>query len=113
MGEGGFGEVYQAYEPDVKRVVALKVLAKANINISKLDKERFLQEIYIVRSLDHPSIVPIHSFGETPEYLYYAMRVMPNGSLADLLKILSVQEIAQELIGVNLLWNFCPMSGLI
>lgn len=54
LGEGSFGEVYRAYEPDINRVVALKLLSKDSV--SRLDQERFLQEIYIVRSLDHPSI---------------------------------------------------------
>jgi serine/threonine protein kinase len=56
VGEGGMGVVYEAFDPDLKRTVALKVLKCA-------DADRLRREAAAAAKLRHPNIVTIHEVG--------------------------------------------------
>jgi tetratricopeptide (TPR) repeat protein len=56
IGEGGMGEVWQAWQTSLARMVAVKRLKSGAI-------EDFLQEAYTSAELDHPNIVPVHDMG--------------------------------------------------
>jgi serine/threonine protein kinase len=56
VGEGGMGVVYEAFDPDLKRTVALKVLKSA-------DADRLRREASAAAKLRHPNIVTIHEVG--------------------------------------------------
>jgi serine/threonine protein kinase len=45
------------------------------------DCERFRREARTTGQLSHPSIVPLHSFGESPNLMYMVMRYVPGESL--------------------------------
>lgn len=62
LGGGGFGEVYRAFDPVLRREVALKVLRDGQVGPRVL--ERFLREARAAAGLDHPNIVPLHDVGE-------------------------------------------------
>ena len=61
LGDGGFGEVYQAYDPRLDRDVALKVLKQANPTERVI--HRFFREARAAARLEHPHIVPVHDAG--------------------------------------------------
>ncbi len=61
LGDGGFGEVFLAYDPRLDRDVALKVLRLANP--SERVMERFFREARAAARLDHPNIVSVHDAG--------------------------------------------------
>ncbi len=61
LGDGGFGQVYLAYDPRLDRDVAVKVLKKANP--SERVMERFFREARAVARLDHPNIAAVHDAG--------------------------------------------------
>jgi len=61
LGDGGFGEVFRAYDPRLDRDVAVKVLKQANPTERVM--ERFFREARAVARLDHPNIVPVHDSG--------------------------------------------------
>jgi len=61
LGDGGFGEVFLAYDPRLDRDVALKVLRLANP--SQRVMERFFREARAAARLDHPNIVAVHDAG--------------------------------------------------
>jgi eukaryotic-like serine/threonine-protein kinase len=61
LGEGGFGEVFLAYDPRLDRDVAVKVLKQANPNARVMG--RFFREARAVARLDHPNIVAVHDAG--------------------------------------------------
>jgi eukaryotic-like serine/threonine-protein kinase len=61
LGEGGFGEVFLAYDPRLDRDVAVKVLKQANPNERVMG--RFFREARAVARLDHPNIVSVHDAG--------------------------------------------------
>jgi eukaryotic-like serine/threonine-protein kinase len=61
LGDGGFGQVFRAYDPRLDRDVAIKVLKKPNP--SEKVMERFFREARAVARLDHPYIVAVHDAG--------------------------------------------------
>ena len=81
LGRGGMGVVWLARERSLDRLVAIKVLAGADIGVGSV-RERFRREARIAAKLVHPNIVPLHAFGETPDALYFAMGYVEGESLA-------------------------------
>ena len=61
LGDGGFGEVYLAFDPRLDRDVALKVLKQADP--SERVMERFFREARAAARLDHPNIVAVYDAG--------------------------------------------------
>ena len=61
LGDGGFGQVFRAYDPRLDRDVAMKVLKQPNP--SERVMERFFREARAVARLDHPNIVAVHDAG--------------------------------------------------
>jgi eukaryotic-like serine/threonine-protein kinase len=61
LGDGGFGEVYRAYDPRLDRDVAVKILKQPNPGERVM--ERFFREARAVARLDHPNIVAVHDAG--------------------------------------------------
>jgi serine/threonine protein kinase len=61
LGDGGFGQVFRAYDPRLDRDVAVKVLKQPNP--SERIMERFFREARAVARLDHPNIVAVHDAG--------------------------------------------------
>jgi len=76
LGSGGMGEVYEAFDPMLERVVALKVLHSDLIPTSERVR-RFMREAKAASSLNHPYIVAIHDVGAAEmaggEVVYIAM----------------------------------------
>ena len=75
VGRGGTAVVYEAYDPDLKRAVALKVLKDVG------HVERLRREASVAARLRHPHIVSVHEVG--PDYI--AMDFVAGRTLADLL----------------------------
>jgi serine/threonine-protein kinase len=87
LGRGGMASVYKAYEPKLDRYVALKVLPREFLHDPNF-AQRFRQEAQVIARLEHPNIIPIYAYDiEEPEGIpWMAMRLIPSGSLSDLLK---------------------------
>lgn len=81
LGRGGMGIVYKAYDPEIKRYVAVKVLPREFTAIPKF-RERFQQEAEFVARLHHESIVSIYDFGNHEGQPFIVMRYLPGGTLA-------------------------------
>ena len=61
LGDGGFGQVFLAFDPRLDRDVALKVLKQPDPNERMM--ERFFREARAAARLDHPNIVAVHDAG--------------------------------------------------
>ena len=85
VGRGGMGVVYRAYDPRLKRNVALKLIAP-ELSEDVRFRERFLAETELAASLEHPNVVPIHGAGEVAGQLYLVMRYVEGGELKTLLQ---------------------------
>jgi WD40 repeat protein/serine/threonine protein kinase len=98
LGQGGFGAVYQAYQPLLKRDVAIKVILPKYANEPDFI-HRFETEAELIARLEHPFIVPLYDFWRDPTGAYLVMRLVRGGSLTGILKArkLTPQEIANIL----------------
>lgn len=71
LGQGGFGEVYEATDTSLKRIVAIKRLRFELVTPRSLD--RFEREARSQASLNHPNIVALHEFGHHQGFPYLVM----------------------------------------
>jgi hypothetical protein len=65
LGAGAYGKVYRAYDPHLKREIALKVLRPNHCQTPRR-VERFLREGEAAGKLLHPHIVPVYEAGQDP-----------------------------------------------
>ena len=86
IGRGGMGVVYRAYDPRLRRDVALKFLPAA-WNHDRDAKARFIDEARAASALDHPNTCPVYDIGATDDgRSYIAMAYCAGGSLASRLE---------------------------
>jgi serine/threonine protein kinase len=85
LGQGGMATVYLAYDPYVKRQVAVKVLAY-QLTTDDVFQEFFQREAEAIAALEHACIVPVFDFGWYGSQPYIVMRHMAGGSLEDRLE---------------------------
>ncbi|GAT06759.1 serine/threonine protein kinase StpK7 [Mycolicibacterium fortuitum] len=84
IGRGGMGEVYQAYDSDTDRIVALKVLPP-HLAQDATFQERFRRESHAAAGVSNPHVVPIHGYGEIDGRLYLDMRLIEGRNLGAML----------------------------
>ncbi|MEO8352376.1 MAG: serine/threonine-protein kinase [Chthoniobacteraceae bacterium] len=72
LGRGGMGEVYQARQKKLNRLVAIKILPEP---FGKSDEftERFHREAQSLARLNHPNIITIYDYGTTDGLCYFVM----------------------------------------
>ena len=85
LARGGMGVVYRATQLSLSRQVALKVVAP-DLSTEEEFRTRFLREVRIAASLDHPHVLPVYEAGEAEGVLYLAMRLVEGESLAQVLE---------------------------
>ena len=81
VGHGGMGSVYSAYDEQLDRKVAIKVLRRGEL-LQRDDKPRFLREARALARLSHPNVVTIHDVGEAEGELFLATEFIRGQSLA-------------------------------
>ena len=72
IGQGGMGSVYKARQPNLDRVVALKILAP-ELRRDPGFEERFAREARTLAKLHHPNIVAIYDYGESGGFFHLLM----------------------------------------
>lgn len=85
IGTGGMGEVYEAYDTNKGRIVALKVLTD-RYSDDETFRTRFLRESRAAAILQEPHVIPIHDWGEINDVLYIDMRLVQGQTLHEILK---------------------------
>jgi WD40 repeat protein len=82
LGRGAMGDVYEARQVRLNRVVALKMI-RGGLLATDDDVQRFRNEAEAVALLDHPRIVTIYAVGEDQGFHHFSMRLIRGGSLAE------------------------------
>ncbi len=92
LGRGGMGRVLAAKDPELRRIVAVKVIIDP-ARVTEAQLARFLAEAQITSQLEHPNIVPVYDMGVTAEgEIYFVMRKVEGVSLAQVLTELKSEE---------------------
>jgi predicted Ser/Thr protein kinase len=84
LGEGGMGIVHAAFDPDLERRVALKVLRV--IDRDGEARQRLLREARAMARLTHANVVTVHEVGTAGDRDYVAMELIDGETLADWLR---------------------------
>ncbi|MEP7275389.1 MAG: serine/threonine-protein kinase, partial [Betaproteobacteria bacterium] len=85
LGRGAMGVVYEAYDTQIKRLVALKTIRADQLagETSENLAARFRREAQAAGRLNHPGIVSIYDFGEDAGVSYIAMEYVKGRELKD------------------------------
>ena len=115
LGRGGMAVVYKARQPDLDRIVALKVLPP-ELTIDNSYVARFRQEARSAARLEHPHIVPIYEVGEADGLHFIAMKYIQGSTLKDLVQAegkLSIQRAAEMLGQIGAALDYAHRQGVI
>jgi serine/threonine-protein kinase len=85
LGEGAMGVVYRGFDPDIRRVVALKTIRKQggdNAQSAAQSAARFRNEAQAAGRLLHPGIVGVYDFGDDGRVAYIAMEFVEGHTLS-------------------------------
>ncbi len=75
VGQGATAMVYEAWDRELKRPVALKML-RESAAMSETARARFRREAQVAAGLSHPNIVAVHDAGERQGQLYLVMELV-------------------------------------
>jgi serine/threonine protein kinase len=82
LGKGSMGIVYRAHDPQIDRLVALKVLRQDKVT-SEDFVQRFLQESKAIGRLSHPNIVTVYDAGQDHSTIFIAMELLKGKPLSE------------------------------
>ncbi len=85
IGHGSMGVVYAAYDPELDRQVALKLLRPEGRHVEEL-RRRLLREAQAMARLSHPNVVAVHDVGTCGDGVFLALELVEGTTLADWLK---------------------------
>ena len=87
IGGGGMGVVYAAYDPELDRKIALKVLRPRSSAAKRArGHRRLLEEAQALARLAHPNVVAIHDVGSIDDVVYVAMDFVEGQTLREWLR---------------------------
>ncbi|HEY2749577.1 MAG TPA: serine/threonine-protein kinase [Polyangia bacterium] len=84
IGQGGMGVVFLAYDPELDRKVALKLLKMGLLN--REGKQRLVREAQALARLSHPNVVPVYDVGTVENQAFVAMEYVEGQTLKRWLK---------------------------
>ena len=81
LGAGGMGVVYAAFDPQLDRKVALKVLRSDLGHDQSRFAARMLREAKAMARLAHPHVIAVHDVGVDADRVFLAMELVESGTL--------------------------------
>jgi tetratricopeptide (TPR) repeat protein/predicted Ser/Thr protein kinase len=91
LGKGAFGVVHEAYDPNLARGVALKV-----VEVQDKDSKTALAEAQALAKLSHPNVVPIYDVGVERNHVFLFMELV----LGDTLRTWAEGRGARDILAV-------------
>ncbi len=88
LGQGGMSAVYKAYDPNLKRIVAVKMIHTHLADDPKF-LVRFEEEAAAVAQLRHPNIVQVFDFDHDGDLYYMVQELLPGETLQQRLRRLN------------------------
>jgi eukaryotic-like serine/threonine-protein kinase len=88
VGVGGMGVVYAAYDPELDRKVAVKLLRAGNLSPQRAERRRsrLIREAQAMARLSHPNVVTVHDVGTHGDQVFVAMEFIDGPDLRTWLK---------------------------
>jgi hypothetical protein len=119
LGQGGMSAVYKATDPNLKRVVAIKLIHSHLSGDTQFIK-RFEEEAAAVASLRHPNIVQVFDFNADEGTYYMVLEFLPGETLQDRLKrlsdekrLLSIKESIQYTVNICDALGYAHQRGMV
>jgi hypothetical protein len=82
IGEGGMGVVYSAFDEELDRRIAIKVLG-ADIAVELRGRARLMREAQAMAKLSHPNVVHVYEVGQVDGRVFVAMEYVRGVTLRD------------------------------
>jgi tetratricopeptide (TPR) repeat protein len=83
IGEGGMGVVYAAFDPELHRRVALKLVQPEMRNASTTEgRARLLREAQAIAQLSHPNVIHVYDVGTYEDQVFLALEFVDGEHLA-------------------------------
>lgn len=79
VGRGGVGKVYRALDPDLERMVAVKVLRQSSADST--DRARFVREAKALARSSHPNVVSVFEVGAEDQQTFIVMELVRGSDL--------------------------------
>jgi eukaryotic-like serine/threonine-protein kinase len=115
IGEGAMARVYKAYDPEIDRTIAIKLL-KPQFGENDQYRARFLREARAAGVLSHPNIVTIFDVGVDESRPYIAMEMIDGLTLGDVLRTdrkLTFREVVEIGIQLTRALDYAHRKGIV
>jgi serine/threonine protein kinase len=77
LGSGGMGDVYSAWDPELRRMVALKL-----DRVDGRERDELLREARVHARVESPHVLPVYDVGIHGDHVYMAMKIVQGQTLA-------------------------------
>jgi formylglycine-generating enzyme required for sulfatase activity/tRNA A-37 threonylcarbamoyl transferase component Bud32 len=111
VAEGGFAQVWRAYDTDLERIIAVKIPKRTAVGTA----EAFLAEARRVARLKHPAILPVYDVGLEEGECFFVSEYVEGGSLADRLKQgrIPAEQVCRWIVSIADALDHAHRSGVI
>jgi calcium-dependent protein kinase len=83
LGEGSFGKVFKVFHKVSRVPRAMKIIIKSKAAMNEDDEKALINEINILKSLDHPNILKVYEYFNTKRKFYIISELCTGGELFD------------------------------
>ena len=83
LGEGSFGKVFKVIHRKNGFIRAMKVINKKFAGVNEEKQSKLINEINIMKKLDHPNILKVYEYFNTEKKLYIVTELCTGGELFD------------------------------